>query len=157
MDRQTFHCGVQCIVAREDNSILLGLRSNTSCAGTWALPGGHLEHRETPIQCALRELSEETCLVASDCKMGQTFITYTTSTPYVHFPVIMNGVSGSPHIPRGEKFSTLQFFSLEALPASIFEPSEIALQQYRQAKASVSGIRGRRLRFKSDGARATVT
>ena len=43
--------------------------------GTWALPGGHLEHGETFEQCAVREVAEETGMEIEDVK----FLTATES------------------------------------------------------------------------------
>lgn len=45
---------------------LIGKRLNAHGAGTWTLPGGHLEFGETPEACAAREVMEETGLKVRD-------------------------------------------------------------------------------------------
>lgn len=56
--------GVALIACRKsDGNMLIGKRKGSHGAGTYAPPGGHLEHGETFAMCALRELYEETGIV----------------------------------------------------------------------------------------------
>lgn len=49
----------------ENPRFLIGKRLNAHGAGSYALPGGHLEFGETPEQCVTREVLEETGLKVS--------------------------------------------------------------------------------------------
>ncbi|KAI9170858.1 Nudix hydrolase [Paramyrothecium foliicola] len=61
--------GIGAIVARSDSKVLVGKRKGShgggkcDTAGTWQLPGGHLEYGEEVLACAEREVLEETALV----------------------------------------------------------------------------------------------
>ena len=54
------------LVARDE--ILLGKRSGSHGAGTWALPGGHLESGELIAACAVRETFEETGIKVTEIR-----------------------------------------------------------------------------------------
>lgn len=137
IQEQIFYAGVQCIVFKED-TILLGCRKDTSGEGMWAFPGGHIEFSESPVDAAMRELKEETYLDGKVAKVKPAFVTYTTSIPYVHFPVIFDDVSGKIKIRPGEKFSELKFFSLAEIPSPLFLPSKIAINELICVKGEIS-------------------
>jgi 8-oxo-dGTP diphosphatase len=52
------------IAVFKGNSVLLVERAKPPRAGLWSLPGGHIEPGETAANAALRELAEETGIVA---------------------------------------------------------------------------------------------
>ena len=52
------------IYAFRDNSLLLMERNKPPNFGLWVGPGGKVEASESPYECALRELREETGLIA---------------------------------------------------------------------------------------------
>jgi 8-oxo-dGTP diphosphatase len=84
--------GVALIVHRKGrDEILFGLRKGDHGPGTWSVPGGHLEHGEDPIDCARRELLEETGLVVGNVRVYEEL-------PYV-----------STVFPNGRHYITLYF------------------------------------------------
>lgn len=65
MGKAQIKIGCEAYITRK-GKLLLGLRKNTFGAGTWALPGGHLEFLERADECLSRELKEEDELGCSD-------------------------------------------------------------------------------------------
>ena len=54
--------GTNIILLNEENAVLLQLRYNKPTIpypNMWALPGGHRDKHETPLECILREVHEE--------------------------------------------------------------------------------------------------
>lgn len=73
------------VVVEKYGSLLMGLRKNGSKPNTWGFPGGALEPNESIIECAARELFEETALIGAyfhelgytlDTIEGTTWITF---------------------------------------------------------------------------------
>lgn len=56
-----FRLGLGVVIVKE-NKILLGKRKGKHCPDRWAVPGGHVEFKESIIDCAKRETFEETGL-----------------------------------------------------------------------------------------------
>lgn len=58
--------GVSCLLYNKDLGFLLGLRKGSHEAGKWSCPGGHLEENETPEECIIREVFEETGIIINN-------------------------------------------------------------------------------------------
>jgi 8-oxo-dGTP pyrophosphatase MutT (NUDIX family) len=56
---QILHVGAYGVLAR-DGRVLLIHKTRGPYAGRWDLPGGKLEHGESPEECLVREVHEET-------------------------------------------------------------------------------------------------
>ena len=59
-------------VVVEAGHVLLARRINPPDAGMWGYPGGHVEPGETALQAAIRELQEETTLIAEPVRLLTT-------------------------------------------------------------------------------------
>ncbi len=115
--------GIGVIIVR-DGRILLGKRIGSHGAGTWALPGGHLEFAESVEGCAAREVLEETGLSIEVTGRGP----YTSDVfpeeqkHYVTLFVEARCEQGEPEILEPEKCLAWQWFYWSALPEPKFPP-----------------------------------
>ncbi|MES2583827.1 MAG: NUDIX hydrolase [Pseudomonadota bacterium] len=115
--------GVGVIILR-NNQILLGQRAGSHGAGTWALPGGHLEFGETVDQCAMREVLEETGLDLRAFKAAPYTNDFfvTEEKHYVTLFVIAESHAGEPRVLEPNKCLGWQWFNWSALPSPLFQP-----------------------------------
>jgi mutator protein MutT len=66
---QILHVGAYGVLAR-DGRVLLIHKTRGPYAGQWDLPGGKLEHSESPEECLTREVHEETGVVVRGVLFG---------------------------------------------------------------------------------------
>jgi 8-oxo-dGTP diphosphatase len=115
--------GIGVIVLR-DGLVLLGRRLGAHGAGTWALPGGHLEFGESIEQCAAREVMEEAGLAIHDIVPGP----YTSDVfareekHYVTLFVLAACRVGEPQLREPDKCSAWRWFRWSELPQPLFRP-----------------------------------
>ena len=124
MDRQNqVKVGVGVIIVR-DGRILLGERRGSHGAGTWALPGGHLEFGESILSCARREVREETGLVVNSVSNAAftNDIFEKEGKHYVTLFVVAKEWRGEPMVIEPEKCGRWSWFQWEKLPAPLFVP-----------------------------------
>lgn len=125
MEQSTPRVGVGVIVLRK-GFVLLGKRIGSHGAGTWALPGGHLEFGETVEQCATREVLEETGLTVQSITRGPyaSNVFPEEGKHYVTLFVVAHSASGEPQLCEPNKCSSWQWFRWSELPKPLFQPLE---------------------------------
>ncbi|KAL5356977.1 NUDIX hydrolase domain-like protein [Aspergillus floccosus] len=135
--------GVGVFVFNNQGQFLIGKRKGSHGSGTWALPGGHLEFRESFEECAAREILEETSLEVRD-------IQYMTATNDImeaegkHYVTIFVGarvVDGKQEavITEPEKCEEWQWVTLDDV-RGFYEAYDSA-----EKEGSIDSFQGRRL------------
>ena len=122
MERSKIGIGV--IVVR-DGVLLLRKRVGKHTNGTWSSPGGHLEHGETPEQCAVRETREETGLSIDGAKaVALTNDVFPDGGHYVTLWMKAEGVGDGNVILDPEEATDHGWFPIDALPSPLFPSLE---------------------------------
>jgi 8-oxo-dGTP diphosphatase len=115
--------GVGVIIVR-DGKVLLGLRRGSHGAGSWALPGGHLEWGESVESCARREVKEETGLDLGAVRQGPytNDVMAAEGKHYVTCFVEAVALAGEAQVLEPTKCERWAWFAWSDMPARLFEP-----------------------------------
>ncbi|MGB0757094.1 MAG: NUDIX hydrolase [Patescibacteria group bacterium] len=124
-----YRISVKALVLDEDKRFLLVQEDN----GTWELPGGGLDHGETPHEGLKREIKEEMQIPVTYIKETPDFVTtweekgswkaniiYEASLEHLNFT------------PSDECVAVKYFTPEEALKESIFKNVELFVRQYQE-------------------------
>jgi 8-oxo-dGTP diphosphatase len=112
------------VIIIQDGFILLGERRGAHGAGTWALPGGHLEFGESIHSCARREVWEETGIVVSDVR----HVAFTNDIfeeegeHYITLFVMAEKWRGEPTVMEPQKCRRWSWCDWNDLPTPLFIP-----------------------------------
>jgi 8-oxo-dGTP diphosphatase len=112
------------VIIEKNGQVLLIKRTNVHGAGTWSTPGGHLEYGESPEECAIREVKEETGVNIGDVKFrGITNDFFEASEKhYITIWMVGRHLSGEPVVNTDGEASDIGWFSWDALPKPLFLP-----------------------------------
>jgi len=109
----------------------MGYRKGAHGAGTWSLPGGHLEHGESFEQTARREVEEETGVKITNVRFGAvTNDVFDAARHYVTIWMISDHLRGSPQVREPDKFVDLRWIAPPAMPDPLFLPMRNLLDQH---------------------------
>jgi 8-oxo-dGTP diphosphatase len=119
------------LVVNDCGQLLLGKRAVEPARGQWCLPGGFVELGESMEQAALRELQEETGLVAGSGAFVGCF--YQNSQYYggvIIFGYRIDVVLGEP--AAGDDMQALRYYSFDHLPPIAFESHRRLIELFKQ-------------------------
>jgi 8-oxo-dGTP diphosphatase len=123
MEKQRPKVGIGVVVVK-DGKVLLGKRKNVHGEGCWCFPGGHLEFKETPEECAKREVLEETGLSVKNLRRGlyTNDIFEEENKHYVTLLVVADYDAGELKLTEPEKCERWEWFEWKKLPRPLFLP-----------------------------------
>lgn len=126
--------GIGVVVVRE-NKILLGERRSGHGAGTFEIPGGHLEFGETFAEAATREVAEETGLRDVEVK-GVVSVSNDIAYDkhYVSIGILAQWKSGEPYGAEPEHSGNWQWYDTGNLPEPIFPHSKRVIDNWLSGK-----------------------
>lgn len=126
------------IMILKDNKVLLGLRnpnkekasSELNGQGTWTMPGGKVNYMEKLKDAALRELEEETSLVATNLKLICISDDMTDTAHYVTAGFLANEFTGEVKAMEPETILEWKWFDINDLPSNMYKPSKKVIEKY---------------------------
>lgn len=120
-----------CVVVNERQELLLVKRRFEPFPGEWAMPSGYMEVEQTPEQCAIDELREETGLIAE----VEDFLGYFSGPSPVYDNVLsfafLLKVKGG-RLQAGDDAAEACFVPLTQLPPICFESHRRTIDILRQ-------------------------
>lgn len=131
------------MIVEKDKQVLLTLRKNIFGSGQWCFPGGHMEHGESSLVCAKRELKEEIGVEAVDIKL----IAVINDTPehqdthYVRFVYLITKWNGEIINAEPDICEQFKWFNINNLPEPFFIGQQKVLPIYLNKIQGIEGVK----------------
>ena len=121
--------------------VLLLRRTGAHGAGSWAVPGGHLEFGESPEECARREAREEVGVEAGEVRFRAITNDVFAAEGKHYITIFMQGtyLSGDPTQFARDEVTEVGWFAWDALPQPLFLPLDNLLHGRCEPPPAASG------------------
>ena len=119
-------------ILHRNNSILLVKRKYPPRVGDWCFPAGFMEYSESPVECCIRELKEET---GFDIEISGLFWNYSGHDDPRSNAVLMMYLADiyAGELAAGDDATEAKFFPLDRTPPNIaFQAHRDAIADYRR-------------------------
>jgi 8-oxo-dGTP pyrophosphatase MutT (NUDIX family) len=124
--------GARALVFHGDRVLLI----KTAYGTHWQTPGGTMNARETPEQCVLRELREETGL---DGVVREKLGLYTSSAEGKHDTIHLFIIDAQQdNLVIEWELKTARWFTLDSLPEDISPATKRRIQEYQSGERGVT-------------------
>ncbi len=126
----------------KNKKLLLGKRINKDKSYCWQFPGGHLEDNESIVECACREVLEETSLQIKKLRhLGFTDKPFEMNQQqYITLFVSAEYESGEAQALEPNKCESWQWFDHTNLPSPLFLPILLFLEQQSALKDNSKAV-----------------
>ena len=116
----------------KDGKLLLGLRKNCFGAGTYGLPGGHLEYGEKLADAVKRELKEEVGVEVKGLKLVSIIDQAEREKHYLQINFLVEDFIGEVSNIEEDRCEDWEWFNLDSLPENIFPPHVDAIKALKE-------------------------
>ena len=109
------------VMVFKDGKVLVTKRKGSHGAGEYAWPGGHLEHMESIVDCAKREVMEEAGIEIENVRFLR-LLNFKEYAPkhYVDIGMVADWKTGEPQVLEPEKAEEWIWCDPENLPEPLF-------------------------------------
>jgi 8-oxo-dGTP diphosphatase len=122
------------------NKILLGKRRNGYAPGTFGVPGGRVEPGEKLVDCAARELKEETGLVSANFDYVGAVKEFQDDYDFVHFVFKCEEFVGEPENVEPEKCEGWVWYDLNKLPSPLIAGSRWGIDMLISSESTLRDV-----------------
>ena len=114
----------------KDGKFLMAQRQGAHGAGSWSLPGGHLEFGESFEETAAREVKEETGLDIKNIRFGAVTNDYfkEENKHYITIWMLSDWAAGTAMITEPDRCAAQAWCTFDDLPEPLFLPWEQLLK-----------------------------
>ncbi|MFA6588348.1 MAG: NUDIX domain-containing protein [Patescibacteria group bacterium] len=119
------------VMVMKNGQVLLGKRKGSHGANEYAWPGGHLEYMESIVDCAKREVKEETGMEIKNVRFLRLYnLKKYAPKHYVDIGMIADWAEGEPQIIEPDRIAGWNWYDLDNLPKPLFD----TIPSYLEAK-----------------------